>query len=235
MNWLRLPILAKEIMAINYWAEFEYGEYYHLYNRSAGREPVFQQEQWVNFFQEKWEKLLSPYLDTLAYCYIPNHYHFLVRIKQEEDWPFEKLGLEKTRAATELRVGEGSMDAFLLDQFRRLLSGFSLSYNRRNNRQGPVFEQRFKRIKLRTTKRLWWQLCYIHHNPIHHNLAFDYETWPFCSYQTWQATNWETLPPFLTWLGDSPEEAMDNFDRAHRSFRQDWQENLPLDVDVDVQ
>ena len=57
MNWLRLPILAKEIMAINYWAEFEYGEYYHLYNRSAGREPIFQYEQWVNFFQEKWEKL----------------------------------------------------------------------------------------------------------------------------------------------------------------------------------
>ena len=41
-----------------------------------------------------------------------------------------------------------------------------------------------KRILIKSEDRLLKTLCYIHHNPIHHGFAADYEVWPWSSFKS---------------------------------------------------
>ena len=56
------------------------GGYYHIFNRGDNRETIFREQR--NYFY-----LLKLAADTFAYCLLPNHFRFLVRIKDEQDCP----------------------------------------------------------------------------------------------------------------------------------------------------
>ena len=51
---------------------------YHLYNRGNNRQPIFFQKKNYDFFKQKAYKELSYQIDILAYCLMPNHFHFLI-------------------------------------------------------------------------------------------------------------------------------------------------------------
>lgn len=68
-------------MRIDYWAKFEEHSCYHIYNRGINGENLFVQEKNYYFFLNQWKKYLSPYFDVFAYCLMPNHFHFLVRVR----------------------------------------------------------------------------------------------------------------------------------------------------------
>ena len=55
----------------------------HIYNRGNNQRPVFLQEKNYNFFILKALNELSSKLNFLAYCLMPNHFHFLVYTKPE--------------------------------------------------------------------------------------------------------------------------------------------------------
>lgn len=59
--------------------------FFHIFNRGNKGINIFYQERNYSYFLKKFAKALSPYLDTYAYCLIPNHFHFLVRIKSESE------------------------------------------------------------------------------------------------------------------------------------------------------
>ena len=67
----------------------EAGNFYHIYNHANGSENLFRNDENYNFFLRKWSQHIEPIADSYAYCLMPNHFHFLVRIKDEED--LEKL------------------------------------------------------------------------------------------------------------------------------------------------
>lgn len=56
-------------------------KFYHIYNHANGNENLFIEEENYHFFLQQWDKYISPIADTYAYCLIPNHIHFLIRIK----------------------------------------------------------------------------------------------------------------------------------------------------------
>lgn len=62
--------------------EFETGKYYHFYNRSNNEELLFKSEENYVYFLEKYRYYLGPLFSTLAYCLMPTHFHFLVKIKE---------------------------------------------------------------------------------------------------------------------------------------------------------
>ena len=68
-------------MAIDYWADLVEENVYHIYNRSVGDLKIFREDADYNKFLVGWEKYFSSYCDTFAYCLIPNHFHFLVKVK----------------------------------------------------------------------------------------------------------------------------------------------------------
>ena len=56
-------------------------KYYHLYNRSNNNEILFKTTENYLYFLKKYRFYLEPLLDTLAYCLMPTHFHFLVYVK----------------------------------------------------------------------------------------------------------------------------------------------------------
>ena len=90
------------------------GHYYHIYNRGAHRVSIFREEDNYHFVLCKVKKYLAELaLSVIAYCLMPNHYHFLVR-------------------------QDGENRAGLLPQ--RVFNSYSKAYNRRYEHSGTLFQ-----------------------------------------------------------------------------------------------
>ena len=63
----------------------EYGAYYQIYNRGIDRGRIFFEERNYRHFLRLYGRHVTPIADTFAYCLLPNHFHFLVRIKDLKD------------------------------------------------------------------------------------------------------------------------------------------------------
>lgn len=148
-----------------YHAPFEPHGFYHIYNRGNNKENLFKEDKNYSFFLGKWEKYLVPHTDIWSYCLMPNHFHFLIKIKDHSSFA------EKDDA-----------NKFLENQFKRLFSSYTLSFNKVYVRTGSLFQKRFKRVKIDSQSYLFALIHYIHHNPIHHKFADDFSGWKYSSY-----------------------------------------------------
>lgn len=148
-----------------YHSSFEPHCFYHIYNRGNNKENLFLSDDNYAFFLRRWEYYLHKYLDIWAYCLMPNHFHFLVRVNDQGSFP------EKT-----------VVNEFLSKQFKRFFSSYTLSFNKVYDRNGSLFQKRFKRLKIDSDDYLLTLIHYIHHNPIHHNFTENYSDWIYSSY-----------------------------------------------------
>ncbi len=136
--------------------QFAEGNYYHVYNRGAGRNLLF-------FGQDNYEyclRLVKRYherygITVVAYCLMPNHYHFLLR----------------------LDAGQR------LSQFINVLfNAYVQAANRQQNRSGTLFEGRFRHVRVDREEYLL-QLCrYIHLNPVNARLVSCPDDWLYSNY-----------------------------------------------------
>jgi len=67
------------------------GGVYHIYNRANGREKLFLNDDNYTFFLKRYYKYLGRFLDTFCYCLMPNHFHFLIRVKEIEELDLKDL------------------------------------------------------------------------------------------------------------------------------------------------
>jgi len=132
-------------MKFDYWQDFYCGEIYHMYNKSVSGVDLFREKQEYNNFLNGFKKYFSPYTSILAYCLIPNHFHFLIKINE---FDHNRLAKEKTKSARLFLEGKINENAFLQDQMRRFFSGVALKINNKYNRQGSIFLNRTKRVAL---------------------------------------------------------------------------------------
>ena len=65
--------------------QMEPGKSYHLYTHANGFENLFQSEENYRYFLRRYEHFIPSVADTLCYCLMPNHIHFLIRIKTEAE------------------------------------------------------------------------------------------------------------------------------------------------------
>ena len=140
--------------------EISVGEFYHIYSRGVEKRKIFLDVS----DRERFLKLLylangdRPYVFRLikgqplntvvvgekktaigAFVLMPNHIHIL---------------LKETR--------EGGISSFM----EKLLTGYSMYFNKRYNRVGPLFQSRFKAEHAHRDEYLKYLFAYIHLNPI---------------------------------------------------------------------
>lgn len=142
---------------------FAVGEYYHLYNRGIERRDIFLSSGdyqrfsvFLHLLNNK--KQLQPGIfrgrtsnelysldieekltDIGAYCLMPNHFHLLVREK----------------------INRG-ISLFM----QKLLTGYTMYFNKKNNRTGRLFESKFKAKHADKDEYLKYLFSYIHLNPV---------------------------------------------------------------------
>lgn len=176
-------------MAANNILPPEAGCYYHIYNHANGSDNVFFSEENYRYFLRKYKEYILPVADTFSYCLMPNHFHFLVRIKEESElfqWLKEKGKIDSRLDLKGFKNLSGlDADPFanhISKRFSDYFNGYAKAINKQENRIGSLFAHPFKRKKITSEKQLRDTLIYIHNNPVHHGFVGDIELWEHSSY-----------------------------------------------------
>ena len=162
------------------------GQFYHIYNCGNNRENLFYRPENYIYFLKKYDYYLNGYLETYAFCLLPDHFHLLVRVKQLQDLPgFEnpegRPGADKPDLPG-LRDLEGLLPGLISKQFSRLFNAYAKAINKQQCRSGSLFQKNFKRLPVDHPRYLPGLIYYIHANPQLHGLIDDFRNWPFSSY-----------------------------------------------------
>jgi REP element-mobilizing transposase RayT len=154
--------------------DFLAGQYYHLYNRGHNRQTIFfERENYLFFLRQVRHYLTTQGIDIVAYCLMPNHFHFLVQLQQ---------------------------DHVLSQAMQSLSISYTKAINRRYERSGALFQGRFQAIEVDSAGYVIALSRYIHLNPVKAGLTPTPEAWEFSSYQEYAGTRLGTLPKIETIL-----------------------------------
>lgn len=151
--------------------EFEIGAIYHIVNRGVEKRRIFETNQdysrfilALEFFNAKnpfklWDlfertasnpallkKRLegqrdtphSPIVDFLAFALMPNHFHLIVK-----------------------EIVEGGVSLFM-----QKIGGYSTYFNKQHDRVGPLFQSRYKAVRVQDDIQLANVFVYVHTNPV---------------------------------------------------------------------
>ena len=97
-------------------------------------------------------------LTPIAYCLLPNHYHYLIR--QNGDSPAGRLP-------------------------QRVFNSYSKAYNKRYGHSGTLFEGNYRVILIEREAYLLHLCRYIHANPVIHGIVSEVTAWPYSNYLEW--------------------------------------------------
>ena len=180
-----------------------YGDYYHIYNRGINRQDIFFEERNYHYFLKLYVKYIVPVADTYAYCLMKNHFHFLVRIKTEEEIKTQTAEVSKTSAVLKPNL-----------QFGHLLNSYAKAINKTYQRTGSLFQSRFGRIRVDTDRYFYQLVTYIHQNPQKHGFVDDFRVYPYSSYQAicYQKASRVNTSDVLAWF-----DGLDAFRQCHQS------------------
>ena len=122
------------------------------------------------FFLKKIRKNIQPHCDILAWCLMPNHFHFLANADS-------RTVARKTIAGAERNV--------LVEGIRNLLSSYTQAINKQNNTTGSLFQQNTKAKPISKGSNLYGQTSfhYIHQNPMEAKLVSKMEDWEYSSFK----------------------------------------------------
>lgn len=143
------------------------GLYFHFYNRGIGGGRIFFDPG--NFYHclrlvKKYSKRYQ--IAVIAYCLMPNHYHFLLR--QDGNHSPSKL-------------------------IQTVFNAYVQAVNKQHRRKGTLFEGRSKHIHIDREEYLIHLCRYIHLNPVKSELAETPEKWIYSNYLDWIETRDGTL------------------------------------------
>lgn len=142
---------------------------YHIYNQGNRKQPVFYKRDHYIRFLKFVRKYISPNCTILAYCLMPNHYHFLIQTTEKSIAP-KKVG---NIISSELSNG-----------FRMLQSTFAQVINTERAETGSLFKQKAQAKEINEEDlNLIHVFNYIHQNPVAASLVKEISEWEFSSYR----------------------------------------------------
>lgn len=160
----------------NKFEQLQPGSFYHIYNRANGNEKLFRERENYHFFLAKYKEYVHPFCHTYCYCLMPNHFHFLIQVKDEKEIAeFAKLNVQGFQNLERLSISQ---------QFSNFFNSYTKSFNKRYNRKGSLFMHTYKRKIISNTEYLYRLVHYIHYNPVVAGLCYRPNDWHFSSYPT---------------------------------------------------
>jgi len=104
----------------------------------------------------------NPAIDIIAYCLMPTHIHLLLKGKSDK-----------------------SISVFM----HRILLSYSKYFNKKHKRKGPLWENRFNNVHVKSDQQLLHLTRYIHLNPVTAYLCDVPEYWKYSSYKEYLRTS----------------------------------------------
>ncbi|HEX4373104.1 MAG TPA: transposase [Puia sp.] len=160
--------------------------YYHLYNRGNNKGLIFFESENYSYFLNQFKKYVLPLCEVYAYCLMPNHFHFFLRVND----------------STSFETG-----------IKNFFISYSKAINKKYNRVGSLFQGRYKASEITSDSYYTTIITYIHQNPVIAGLVENMEEFKFSSYSAY-LSNKETVinkQEVLEWFG-----ALDSFIDHHK-------------------
>lgn len=173
---------------------------YHLFSRAVGSEKLFLKPGNYLFFLQKLKQHTSSVCNLYCYTLIPNHFHLLAKMKEQETiiQHFEKVKKVKFQAL------QHDLSDFMMERFSNFLNSYTKAFNKVNKRKGALFMDYLKRSIVSQPGDFTNYIWYIHKNAVHHQLTKAVGEWPYDSYRSLVSE----LPTVLlrdeviAWFGD---------------------------------
>ncbi len=172
------------------------GALHHVMVRGINRQEIFSDKKDCAAFMKRLGDLL---METTTSCYawalIPNHFHLL------------------------LRTGDAPLSVIM----KKLLTGYAVTFNRRHNRSGHLFQNRYKSILCQEDSYLLELVRYIHLNPLRAKLVSEYRSlagYPWCGHGVIMGSRkieWQDADYVLGLFGDTEHGVTMAYDRFVRS------------------
>ncbi len=160
------------------------GEYYHIFNRGVDKRIIFQSKRDYEYFlnalvyfnssESNWSANRKiedrpqdeeQLVELVAYCLNPNHFHLLLKEKQENG-----ISLYMQKVCT----------------------GYAMYFNQKNKRSGVLFQGRFKSVHIDSNDLLLYLSVYVNCNSEVHGVAKALE-YPWCSYSEYLSNGNEEI------------------------------------------
>jgi len=136
--------------------DFKPGAIFHIYNHAIDDYQLCYDDRdydfIINILEENVKKIPS---SIIAYCLMPDHYHFL--IKQNSEIEIYKL-------------------------FNYTFIRYAVYYNKKYERKGPIFRSPLQHKSINNSIYLMQLSKYIHMNPVRKNLVNSPEDWLYSNY-----------------------------------------------------
>jgi len=178
---------------------FEKGYIYHIYNQGNNRQKIFFKQENYIFFLQKTHTHILPYADVLAWCLMPNHFHFMVYVIHES----LPVAADQTEgfAPSEAFGSSPKMRTFNFS-IGIMLRSYTNAINKQNNSSGALFRRKTKAecvncsngitpsfitdsytMTFTPPEKQYPQVCfnYIHQNPVKAGLVRKTSDWEFSS------------------------------------------------------
>ena len=190
---------------MKYFIPLESGNFYHIFNSAIGNEKLFREETNYIHFLNKFKEYLNPIVYSYSYVLMPNHFHFLVEIKERKDLyiRYKELQLKKENLFFQSEI-DLDFDKFVMQQFSNFFNSYAKAFNKRYNRKGALFVDYMRRTLIDTEQYRKNIVLYIHQNPIHHGYCNRLEEWKYASYNTILSNRFTFLQreEVVKWFGD---------------------------------
>ncbi len=155
------------------------GHFYHIYNRGINKNVLFFEDMNYEYFIKQFGKYLKDYVDVFSYCLMPNHFHFLIRIKEDS----ENDKTSEVFKTSKVLNPERSCGLTLIEKaFKIFFISYSKAINKKYERTGSLFQAKFKKRLINSESYLARLIAYIHLNPVRAGLCSKPEDWHYSSY-----------------------------------------------------
>lgn len=193
------------------------GGYYHIYNRGVEKRRIFFDRGDYNTFLHYLSLYMTPIdelhkekpllrlnivknnlsdeIDIVAYCLMPNHFHLLVKQKSKD-------GITRL--------------------MRQITTGYSMYFNKRYNRQGHLFQGRFKAALVENEEHLLHLSRYIHLNPQDRGVSLSEFEWSsYLNYLGNKNEQWVNTKLILDYFTKS------NYQGTYKQFVEEYKGTEP--------
>jgi putative transposase len=181
---------------------------YHVYNQGNNRQKIFFTDENYRFFIGKMQYFLLPHCELLGYCLMPNHFHWLIYVKNVEIEIKSDLDYLNDESKHSILMPPQKKQLRTINQsIGILLRSYTRAINKQERRTGALFRQETKArdgwispylspshpdyAKNLQNWELYGATClqYIHANPVRAKIVKDGVDWKYSSARAFAGLN----------------------------------------------
>jgi len=112
------------------------------------------------------KKYLHPIAEIYAYCLMKNHFHIVLKIKEQEE--LKNVSEERLHLP-----------------FSNFFNSYAKAINKAYGRTGSLFQEHLKRNRINSNETLVQAVAFVHLNPEFHKVCSDFASYNHSSYKAY--------------------------------------------------